>query len=202
MLRRSFSLFSLNIRSHQSHHTVPAPMSKGKGKQTRKGKQTEGAVALLPLMPNPSVGSANPSTSLSALWGYILPMLNHIIHSPTNSTNKAPAIEPPYHIGIHTATYNYFTMQSKAANSRADKGPSTVRSATRADLYEQLDKYFMDLAWELLLGTPKDDMALVQYIIPCFKRYSMGTHSINQLLNYIKDTMLSASPTKIRVGSC
>ncbi|KAG6372842.1 hypothetical protein JVT61DRAFT_7268 [Boletus reticuloceps] len=43
----------------------------------------------------------------------------------------------------------------------------------------------MDLAWEMLLGTPEDDMALVQYIIPCFKRYSMGAHSVNRLLNYI-----------------
>ncbi|KAF8417731.1 hypothetical protein L210DRAFT_3427883 [Boletus edulis BED1] len=164
-------------------------MSKGKGRKTRKGKQTEGAAALLPPMPNPSAGSANPSASLSALWGYILPALNHIVRSPTNSTDKAPAIEPSYHIGIHTAIYNYFTAQSEAANARAnssaDKGPSTVQPASGADLYEHLDKYFMDLARELLLGTPEDDMALVQYIIPCFKRYSVGAHSINRLLNYV-----------------
>ncbi|KAF8446368.1 hypothetical protein L210DRAFT_2974153 [Boletus edulis BED1] len=158
-------------------------MSKGKG------KQTEGTAALLPPMPNPSAGSANPSASLSALWGYILPALNHIVRSPTNSTDKAPAIDISYHMGIHTATYNYFTAQSEAANARADSGadkdPSTVRPASGTDLYEHLDKYFMDLARELLLGTPEDDTALVQYIIPCFKRYSVGAHSVNRLLNYV-----------------
>ncbi|KAF8451040.1 hypothetical protein L210DRAFT_3687771 [Boletus edulis BED1] len=153
-------------------------------------------------MPNPSVGSANPSTSLSALWGYILPVLNHIIHSPTNSTNKAPTIEPPYHIGIHTATYNYFTAQSKAANahanSRADKGPSTVRSATRADLYEQLDKYFMDLAWELLLGTPEDDMALIQHYVKCTIDEDKGWLTLSDIFNVKEGNAWKAMSLKER----
>ncbi|KAF8557395.1 hypothetical protein OG21DRAFT_309017 [Imleria badia] len=162
-------------------------MSKGKG------KQSEGATALLPPMPNPSAGSANPSASLSSLWGYILPALNHIVRSPTNAVDKAPAIDISYHMGIHTTTYNYFTAQSEAANARspheadcgADKPGNTVKQASGTDLYEHLDKYYMDLARELLLGAPEDDTTLVQYIIPCFKRYSVGAHSVNRLLNYV-----------------
>ena len=155
-----------------------------------KGKQTEGA-PLLPPMPNPSAGSANPSASLSSLWGYIQPALNHIVRSPTNTIDKAPAIDISYHMGIHTATYNYFTAQSEAANMRspheADFGADgdAVRQASGTDLYEHLDKYYMDLARELLLGAPEDDTTLVQYIIPCFKRYSVGAHSVNRLLNYV-----------------
>ncbi|KAG8220169.1 hypothetical protein J3R82DRAFT_1202 [Butyriboletus roseoflavus] len=160
-------------------------MSKGKG------KQTEGVTALLPPMPNPSAGSANPSASLSSLWGYILPALNHIVRSPINNVDKAPAIDISYHMGIHTATYNYFTAQSEAASTRfpheAECGADrdTVRQASGTDLYEHLDKFYMDLARELLLGAPEDDTTLVQYIIPCFKRYSVGAHSVNRLLNYV-----------------
>ena len=154
-------------------------------------QQTEGVMALLPPMPNPSAGSANPSASLSSLWGYILPALNHIVRSPTNTIDKAPAIDISYHMGIHTATYNYFTAQSEAANARShheadcgmDRG--TARQASGSDLYEHLDKYYTDLARELLLGAPEDDTTLIQYIIPCFKRYSVGAHSVNRLLNYV-----------------
>ncbi|KAN0100982.1 hypothetical protein V8E55_000966 [Tylopilus felleus] len=156
-------------------------MSKGKG------KQTEGIATLLPPMPNPSAGSANPSASLSSLWGYVLPALNHIVRSPTNTCDKAPAIDIAYHMGIHTATYNYFTAQSETANARSPHEPDkdAGRPASGTDLYEHLDKYYMDLARELLLGVPEDDTTLVQYIIPCFKRYSVGAHSVNRLLNYV-----------------
>jgi hypothetical protein len=160
-------------------------MSKGKG------KQTERVAALLPPMPNPSAGSANPSASLSSLWGYVLPALNHIVRSSTNTIDRAPAIDISYHMGIHTATYNYFTVQSEAANARspheAECGADrdAVKRASGTDLYEHLDKYYMDLARELLLGAPEDDTTLVQYIIPCFKRYSVGAHSVDRLLNYV-----------------
>ena len=152
-------------------------MSNGKGKQAE--------VPLLPPMPNPSAGSANPSASLSALWGYILPALDHIVRSPTNTVDKAPAIDVSYHMGIHTATYNYFTSQSEAANARADCAVDKARRASGTDLYEHLDRYYADLARELLLGAPEDDTTLVQYIVPCFKRYSVGAHAVNRLLNYV-----------------
>jgi len=163
-------------------------MSKGKGKQ-----QTDSGpvAALLPPMPNPSAGSANPSASLSSLWGYVLPALNHIVRSPTNAVvDKAPAIDISYHMGIHTATYNYFTAQSEAANTRSPpetdaNARDAARLASGTDLYEHLDKYYMDLARELLLSAPEDDTMLLQYIIPCFKRYSVGAHSVNRLLNYV-----------------
>ena len=60
-------------------------------------------------LPTPSVGSANPSASLPALWGYILPALNHIARSPTSTPEKVPAIDIAYRMGIHTAAYNYIT---------------------------------------------------------------------------------------------
>ncbi|KAF8546853.1 hypothetical protein OG21DRAFT_1426019, partial [Imleria badia] len=168
-----------------------------------KGKQTGPTAVLLLPMPNPSAGSANPSASLAALWGYILPALNHIVRSPT-SVNEAPTIDISYHMGIHTAIYNYFTAQSEAAtNARAsphniectanctggvDRDASTgtaTKQASSADLYEHLDKYYTDLARELLLGAPKDNATLIQYIIPCFKHYSIGAHAVNRLLNYV-----------------
>ncbi|EKM60701.1 uncharacterized protein PHACADRAFT_246768 [Phanerochaete carnosa HHB-10118-sp] len=142
-------------------------------------------------LPNPSTGSANPSASLPALWGYLQPALDHIVRSSTNNLMKAPAIEVSYHMGLHTAVYNYFTSQSdstatvpKALSSipfsRPDK---TKQSGT--DLYEQLDRYYADTARELFLGVPHDDSSLIHYLLPCFSRYSAGAQSVNRLLDYV-----------------
>ncbi|KAF8549100.1 hypothetical protein OG21DRAFT_1372720, partial [Imleria badia] len=142
-----------------------------------------------PPMPCPSAGSASPSASLAALWGYILPALNHIFRSPTNSIDKAPTIDISYHIGIHTAIYDYFAAQSAASvNVRVSMhaiDPATNGQLTGRDLYKCLDKYYMDLAQELLLRAPEDDTTLIRYIIPCFKRYSVGACAVNRLLNYV-----------------
>lgn len=157
-----------------------------------KGKHVEPLPAslLLPTMSNPSVGSANPSASLPALWGYILPALNHIARSPTNDFEKAPGIDISYRMGIHTATYDYFT-------TLRDGTPGTYPTATvaasgrerqmvrGADLYMHLDQFFADLVRELHLGAPEDDTTLIQYLVPCFKRYTVSAHSINRLLNYV-----------------
>ncbi|KAG1769581.1 hypothetical protein EDD22DRAFT_977448 [Suillus occidentalis] len=150
-------------------------MSKGKGRQVE-------PMVLLPPMPNPSAGSANPSASLSSLWGYLLPALNHIVRSPTNSTEKAPVIDISYHMGIHTATYNYFTMQVEAVSTHKERERLTPSGT---DLYEHIDKYYAEVAQELLLGAPEDDSSLIQFIIPCFNRYAAGAHSVNRLLNYV-----------------
>lgn len=147
-----------------------------------------------PPLPNPATGSANPSASLTALWSYICPALDHIVRSPANNTAKAPPIDVAYHMGIHTAVYNYFTSQSEsavpgavremsfgAALSRPDKG----KAASGTDLYEKLDGYYADTAREIFLGAPHDDASLVFYLIPCFQRYSSGIQSVNRLLNYV-----------------
>ncbi|KAF7796866.1 hypothetical protein EIP86_008051 [Pleurotus ostreatoroseus] len=143
-------------------------------------------------LPNPSTGSANPSASLQALWGYLQPALNHIVRSPTNNTAKAPAIEVAYHMGIHTAVYNYFTTQSDTAAVQPPKGiaPTPLQrgdkgKASGTDLYEQLDRYYADVAREIFLAAPHDDSSLVYYLIPCFNRYSAGAQSVNRLLNYV-----------------
>ncbi len=72
---------------------------------TSKGKQPE-RQALVPPLPNPATGSANPAASLSSLWAYLLPALNHIVKSPTNNISKAPAIDVEFYSGIHSACYN------------------------------------------------------------------------------------------------
>jgi hypothetical protein len=87
-------------------------------------------------------------------------------------------------MGIHTATYNYFTAQSESANSRPPD-PEKNNAISGTDLYEQLDRFYQDVAREALLGAPQDDSTLIHYIIPCFNRYSAGAHSVNRLLNYV-----------------
>ncbi|THH28283.1 hypothetical protein EUX98_g5902 [Antrodiella citrinella] len=147
-----------------------------------------------PPMPNPATGSANPAASLPALWGYLQPALDHIVRSSTNTPSKAPPIDVAYHMGIHTAVYNYFTAQSEANNNapvqktitpavpftRFDKGKTSG-----TDLYEQLDRYYADTAREIFLGAPHDDATLVHYLVPCFNRFSAGTQSVHRLLNYV-----------------
>ncbi|KAG6886867.1 hypothetical protein C0992_001945 [Termitomyces sp. T32_za158] len=77
----------------------------------------------------------------------------------------------------------YFTAQSEASNATARILESNSTSGT--DLYARLDRYFADIARELLLGTPNDDFELVHYIVPCFNRYSAGAQSVNRLLSYV-----------------
>jgi hypothetical protein len=148
------------------------------------------------LLPNPETGSANPSASLPALWAYIQPALDHIIRSPTNGLSKAPAVDVNYHMGIHTALYNYFTTHVTSApphpssTPKSASPPTSPRGSSAAlppghDIYDRLDAYFAEVAREVLLGAPIDDCALVHYLVPCYIRYSAGAQSINRLLNYV-----------------
>ena len=142
--------------------------------------QTE--TILLP-MGIPPVGSTNPSASLPTLWGYILPALNHIACSLTDTPEKAPVIDHAYHMGIHTTVNNYITTVPNLPVTACQLGMPANKeehmNATGMDLYLHLDKFSTDFAWELLLSAPEDDATLVQYLIPCFKRYAVGAHSIN-----------------------
>lgn len=148
------------------------------------------------LLPNPETGSANPSASLPALWAYIQPALDHIIRSPTNDLSKAPAVDVNYHMGVHTALYNYFTSNETSAPPHSSSTAKTTlpRTHTRGssaalppghDIYDKLDAYFAEVAREVLLGAPLDDSALLHYLVPCFIRYSAGAQSIHRLLNYV-----------------
>ncbi|KAI0320998.1 hypothetical protein OF83DRAFT_1052000 [Amylostereum chailletii] len=148
----------------------------------------------LPPLPNPATGSANPSASYSALWGYIQPALDHIVRAPTNTPSKAPAIDVSYHMGIHTAVYNYFTAshspaQPQPANSTAGArdglGESARAAQTGQDFYDRLDRYFAAAATDVLLGLPDDDTTLVHYLMPAFARYRAGAGAAHRLLNYV-----------------
>ena len=158
------------------------------------------------ILPNPQSGSADPSASLPALWCYIQPALDHIIRSPTNNLSKAPAVDINYHMGIHTALYNYFTNRAVAAPPPPPppsppshlvkgtpvpippplppRGSSTVHSPGQ-EVYDRLDAYFADVAREVFLGAPLDDSALAQYLVPCFIRYSAGARSVDRLMDYL-----------------
>lgn len=143
-------------------------------------------------LPNPSTGSANPAASLPALWGYLQPALDHIVRSPTNNLTKAPSIEVSYHMGIHTAVYNYFTAQSDSGGPPATRALPSIpfqhndrNKPSGTDLYEQLDRYYAEAAEEVFFGAPHDDSSLIHYLLPCFSRYSAGAQSVNRLLNYV-----------------
>ncbi|KAG6838604.1 hypothetical protein C0991_010307, partial [Blastosporella zonata] len=61
----------------------------------------------IPVILSPATGSANPSASLSTLWAYLHPALEHMMKSPTNDSNgKAPPIDVGFYSGIHSACYN------------------------------------------------------------------------------------------------
>jgi len=66
-----------------------------------------GLSTVMPTILNHASGSANPATSLSSLWAYVQPALDHIVKSPSNDPNgKAPAIDFGLYTGIHSACYN------------------------------------------------------------------------------------------------
>lgn len=160
--------------------------------------------------PMPAEGSANPSASFASLWNYIEPALDHIVRSPTNNTDRAPSIDVAYHMGIHTAVYNYFTSAGRfgvdalaaprltspvlgGSGSSLLNGAAGIRppsppgsgNAHGADLYEKLDKYYSEVCLELLASAPVDDSNLLHYLLPCWKRYHAGTNAVHRLLNYV-----------------
>lgn len=133
---------------------------------------------------NPDLGSVSPSASLPSLWNYLEPALRHILSGPTNTPGKAPTIDVAYHVGIHTAVYNYFTALSDSpANMVPLKGNGKGKDVglNGTGLYECLDKLFADTAQEIFLDTP--DAALIEYYVPSFIRYSAGIQSVNRVLN-------------------
>jgi len=135
---------------------------------------------------NPDQGAVNPSASLASLWNYLEPALHHILSSPSNTPNKAPAIDVAYHVGIHTAVYNYFTSQSDSPANYVPSRPNGKAkdvATSGTDLYEHLDRYFAQIAQENFLGVPSDDGSLLEYYVPAFTRYSSGIQSINRVLN-------------------
>ena len=165
-------------------------MSEEKGKGVGSAPTT-GAINSFTLAAGPST---NPATSITTLWNYIQPALDHIVRSSTNTINKAPAIDVQYHMGIHTAVYNYFTSQPESVVPARSGPPSQKSPSSKAenekwmsgmDIYERLDDYYASVARELFLDTPTDDSALVHYLVPCFHRYSAGAQSVNRLLNYV-----------------
>lgn len=89
---------------HTATHRTPSltTMATSKGK----GKQIAPAPPILPPLPNPPTGSANPAASLSSLWAYLTPALDHIVKSSTNNPSKAPSIDVEFYAGIHSACYN------------------------------------------------------------------------------------------------
>jgi hypothetical protein len=107
-------------------------------------------------------------------------------------------VDVSYHMGIHTALYNYFTNHATTSPappppshpSKCASAPTSFRGSSGAltpghDVYDRLDAYFADVAREVLLGAPLDDSLLVHYLVPCFIRYSAGAQSIHRLLNYV-----------------
>ena len=165
-------------------------MTEDEGKRVANAP-TSGAISSFTLAAGPST---NPATSITTLWNYIQPALDHIVRSSTNNIKKAPAIDVQYHMGIHTAVYNYFTSQPENAGPTRSGPPSQKSPSSKVDnekwmsgmdIYERLDDYYTSVARELFLGTPMDDSALVHYLVPCFHRYSAGAQSVNRLLNYV-----------------
>ncbi|KAF7797085.1 hypothetical protein EIP86_008277 [Pleurotus ostreatoroseus] len=142
--------------------------------------------------PNPSTSSADPSASLQTLWDYLSPALDYIMQHPIDNTVKAPTLPSSYHMGIHTAVYNYLTKQSDMADMkpRTSVAPTFLQWQNKTEtggtvLYKRLDQYFADASLHILLAVPDNENSLIHYLIHCFKRYSIGSRSVSRLLHYM-----------------
>ncbi|KAL1755003.1 FAD binding domain-containing protein [Schizophyllum commune] len=135
-----------------------------------------------PPLPSPATGSANPASSLQALWPYISPALDHMFTTPAEDEDpaRAPAIDVGWYSGIHSNVYNYCTAQS-----------ATADSLSGADLYTQLDRYFAATARDVLLAAPAADasppsaLALPRFLGPAFARYNAAARAAGRLLHYL-----------------
>ncbi|KAF9478711.1 hypothetical protein BDN70DRAFT_879624 [Pholiota conissans] len=135
---------------------------------------------------NHASSSASPSTSLSSLWAYVRPALDHIVKSPSNEINgKAPAIDFGLYAGIHSACYNYFITQSENSVNLPVMDDPDQSSVSRTDIYMWLDKYFTEAAREISIGVPLDDISLVKYTVFSFNRFHAGAQSADRLLSYV-----------------
>jgi len=126
------------------------------------------------------------------------PALDHLL--ATKDAPQSPsALEPAYHMGIHTAIYNYFTSQSQNDTGRrgrqsADPGQSSSPAGSRVelkptksspDLYQLLDKYLQSTVQDIFQTIPSGGESLVRYYVTQFERFAAGMQSIHRLLNYI-----------------
>ncbi|KAL1679499.1 FAD binding domain-containing protein [Schizophyllum commune] len=135
-----------------------------------------------PPLPSPATGSANPASSLQALWPYISAALDHMFTAPAEDEDpaRAPAIDVGWYSGIHSNVYNYCTAQS-----------ATADSLSGADLYTQLDRYFAATARDVLLAAPAADasppsaLALPRFLGPAFARYNAAARAAGRLLHYL-----------------
>ncbi|KIY63069.1 hypothetical protein CYLTODRAFT_446846 [Cylindrobasidium torrendii FP15055 ss-10] len=105
-----------------------------------------------------------------------------VANGSVNGTAKAPAIDMQLYAGIHSACYNYITTQS------TDTHKPDANSGS--DIYNQLDKYFSELARSILSGldTPDnsaEETELLARLLPAFQRFSSGAQTVNRLLNYV-----------------
>ncbi|KZS90304.1 hypothetical protein SISNIDRAFT_457832 [Sistotremastrum niveocremeum HHB9708] len=147
------------------------------------------------LMAAPMTGSANPAASLHSLWSYMTPALDYILCSPCNISLhdlsfKTPAIDPAYHMGIHTAVYNYYTGTRKHRHDEppdqsTPDNPNGFPALMGSELYTQLDRYFESVVRDILLGAPLEDSELIPYYVTAYTRYAAGLQAIHRLLNYV-----------------
>jgi hypothetical protein len=138
------------------------------------------------LLSSPSTGSSNPSSSLPALWSYMLPALYRILRSIDNDAKKTHTLLIAldyYTVDIHTHCYNYLSSQSTSA-----AGLNQSQLTRMKELYDKLDEHVAHAVHELFKCAPRPDSAiLIWYVLACLKCFSAGARSISRLLNYLNE---------------
>ena len=110
------------------------------------------------LLSSPSMGSSNPSSSLTALWSYMLPALHHILQSINNDAEKTQTlpIAMDYYMGIHAHCYKYMSSQSTSA-----AGLNKSQLTHMEELYGKLNEHFAHAAHELFKCAPGLDSTIL-----------------------------------------
>lgn len=85
----------------------------------------------------------------------------------------------------HSDIWISFTAQSEAGPATGSATARGKAPAGNSDVYDQLDRYFVEVCQEIVLNVPDDDTTLLHFLVPAFKRYSSGAQSVNRLLSYI-----------------
>jgi len=125
----------------------------------------------------------------------VQPALEHLLLFNKDGSPTPPALEPAYHMGIHTMIYNYFTSQSDTSHSRYHRlqdqedgsvdGRDNKSANPSPDLYALLDRYLQSTVQDIFQTIPTDGESLVRYYAAQFERFAAGMQSIHRLLNYI-----------------
>ena len=119
-------------------------------------------------------------------------MIIRLSWDDTRINYRDSPISMEYHIVFHIHCYNYLTAHSK-------ENPTAMRGR---DLYKEIDTFYADIIWELVLNIPNNHIAIIHYVLSTFDRYHATAIAIQRLLHAIDSNYVDFTPNEDKWWFC